>query len=120
MKKNPEVDAFIDALDNPLKEEIEAIRKIILNASNKIEESIKWKAPSFFYKDNMATFNPRAKKYVTLIFHKGALIKDKTGLLEGDTEFARTARFYDMNDVKSKRKQLENVVKQWINVMDSK
>ena len=50
----------------------------------------------------MATFNPRAKKYVTLIFHKGSLINDTTGLLEGDTKLTRTARFYDMADVKKR------------------
>jgi hypothetical protein len=42
-----------------------------------------------------------AKKYVTLIFHKGAILNDKTGLLKRET---RTARFYDMKDVKRKRR----------------
>ncbi|HLG41355.1 MAG TPA: DUF1801 domain-containing protein [Chitinophagaceae bacterium] len=116
--KNPEVNAFMLKLDNPLKAEMEAVRNIILNASKKISEDIKWSAPNFFYKENLATFNPKAKKYVTLLFHKGALIKDKSGLLEGEGRLTRTARFYDMDDVKSKKKNLGLIVKEWIKMMD--
>ena len=118
MKTNPTVDEYMKKLNNPLKTEMEAVRKIILSASSKITEDIKWSAPSFYYKDNMATFNPRAKKYVTLIFHKGAIINDSTGLLEGETKLTRTARFYDMEDVKAKKKNLEEVVKKWVKTMD--
>ncbi|MBK5271176.1 MAG: DUF1801 domain-containing protein [Bacteroidia bacterium] len=116
--KNPEVDAFMLKLDNPLKKEMVAVRNIILKTSNKISEDIKWSAPNFFYKGNMATFDPRAKKFVTLLFHKGSMINDKSGILEGDGRLVRSARFYDMNDVKAKKKKLESVVKDWIKMMD--
>ncbi len=118
MKKTKKVSDFIEQLDNPLVKEIEAVREIILNASDKITEDIKWSAPSFAYKDNMATFNPRAKKFVNLTFHKGALINDDSGLLEGDKKEARVARFNDMQDVLSKKAALETVVKEWVMLMD--
>lgn len=118
MNKNDKVTHFIENLNNPLKEEINAVREIILATSNKIAEDVKWSAPSFAYKDNMATFNPRAKKFVNLTFHKGALINDDTGLLEGDKKEARVARFNDMEDVRNKRKALETVVKRWIELQD--
>jgi uncharacterized protein YdeI (YjbR/CyaY-like superfamily) len=118
MAKNPKVDDFMNKLRNPLIAEMEAVREIILAVSDKVTEDIKWSAPSYFYKDNICTFNPRGKNYVTLIFHKGALINDKTGLLEGDSKAARTARFYDMADVKRKKKNLETVIKGWIKAMD--
>jgi hypothetical protein len=119
MNKTKKVTDFITQLDNPLKNEINAVREIILNASNKITEDIKWGAPSFAYKDNMATFNPRAKKFVNLTFHKGALINDKTGLLEGDKKEARVARFNNMEEVHGKKGALETVVKNWIEFMDN-
>lgn len=119
MNKTEKVTAFIEQLDNPLKEEIKVVREIILSASDKITEDIKWSAPSFAYKDNMATFNPRAKKFVNLTFHKGALIGDTTGLLQGDQKEARVARFNDMADVESKREALQTVVRKWIEVMDA-
>ena len=118
MNKTDKITEYLSQLNNPLISEMEAVRDIILGASNKVTEDIKWGAPSFFYKDNMATFNPRAKKFVNLTFHKGALIHDSTGLLKGDGKAARVARFYDMNDVNDKRKALENVIQKWIAIMD--
>lgn len=116
--KTEKVTQFIEQLDNPLREEINAVREIILAASDQITEDIKWSAPSFAYKDNMATFNPRAKKFVNLTFHKGALINDTTGLLEGDKKEARVARFKNMEEVIAKKEALEAVVLKWIEVMD--
>lgn len=119
MNRTEKVDQYMDKLDNPLKAEMQAVREIILNASDKISEDIKWSAPSFAYKDNMATFNPRAKKFVNLTFHKGALINDTTGLLEGDQKEARVARFTNMQEVQSKKADLIAVVLNWIEVMDA-
>ncbi len=118
MSKTKVVDEFFDKLDNPLKEEMKKVREIILGANDKITESIKWSAPSFAYKDNMCTFNPRAKKFVNLTFHKGALINDDSGLLEGDKPEARVARFYDLDDVMAKKEKLEAVVNKWVETMD--
>lgn len=118
MNKSPEVTKFIEELDNPFKVEMNAVREIILGVSDKMTEDIKWKAPNFMYKGNLATFNPRTKKFVSLMFHKGAFLKDPTGLLEGDGKEARVARFYDMPDIMKKKKALEAVVKKWIQVMD--
>lgn len=118
MNKTDKVDQFLNQLDNPLVNEMRAVRDIILSASGYISEDIKWAAPSFFYKDNMATFNPRAKKFVNLTFHKGALIDDDSGLLEGDQKEARVARFHSMEEVHEKKAALESVVRKWIEVMD--
>ena len=119
MNKTAKVTEFLSNLENPLINEINAVRDIILSASSQITEDIKWSAPSFAYKDNMATFNPRAKKFVNLTFHKGALINDETGLLVGDNKEARVARFHSMEDVLAKKEALETVVQKWIKVMDN-
>ena len=118
MKKSKEVSEFIEKMNNPLKDEINLVREIILLANDKIIEEIKWSAPSFSYKGNMATFNPRAKKFVNLTFHKGALIPDKSGILEGDKKEARVARFYDKKDIQEKKDDLINVVNAWVALMD--
>ncbi|MES2696987.1 MAG: DUF1801 domain-containing protein [Verrucomicrobiota bacterium] len=67
-----EVAAFMAALEHPLKTEIGAIRKIILGASPKIGEGIKWNAPSFRTVEYFATFHLRSTKEVQLVFHLGA------------------------------------------------
>ena len=45
------------------------------------------------YKGNIASFFMNAKKFVSLMFHKGATINIENGLLEGDGKEARVARF---------------------------
>ncbi len=119
MNKNPKVDAYMAKLINPLKAEMEAVREIILNANPNISEDIKWAAPSFFYKENMCTFNPRATKTITLIFHKGSLIEDKTGILQGEAKEARTVKFKNLAEVKVNKANLEKVIKGWIKAMDT-
>ncbi len=71
------------------------------------------------YKGNIASFFMNAKKFVSLMFHKGALIPDEYKLLEGDGKEARVARFHDMDEVKEKKKALESVIAAWIQMKDS-
>jgi len=66
------------------------------------------------YKGNIASFFPRAKKNVTLMFHQGASIDDPSGLLEGDGETSRVARFLDEAGFEAKKPALEAVIRHWI------
>jgi hypothetical protein len=119
MNTSKKVSLFFEQFEHPLKQEMLEVRKIILSASSKMEEDIKWGAPTFIYEGNMATFNVRAKKFVNLTFHKGSLINDQTQLLEGDQAEARVARFYSMDDIHQKSTSLQEVVKQWIDHKDN-
>ncbi len=118
MNKNPKVDEYLAQKSHPLTAEIEKVREIILNTHPQIEETIKWSSPTFMYKGNMASYFMNAKKHVSLMFHKGALINDTTGLLEGEGKEGRTAKFLDMDDIGKKKESLELVVKEWIKLMD--
>ncbi len=84
-----------------------------------MEEVIKWSSPTFIYKGNIASYFMNAKKFVSLMFHKGALIKDKTGLLQGDGKEVRHARFQDIDDIGKKEDALRSVIKAWIEMKDS-
>lgn len=112
------IDEFVSKLKHPLKAEMEAVIKIIREASPKIEEDVKWGGPSFDYKEPMATFNPRVTDYVAVIFHKGELLNDKTGLLELSPKGKAYAKFYSMEDVKKHKANLQKVVKDWIKLMN--
>jgi hypothetical protein len=118
MNKNPNVTAYMQELENPLKEIWEQIRNIVLSVDPRIEEDIKWGAPTFIYKGNIATFNPRAKKFVNLTFHTGALIDDPQCVLEGNAKEARVFRVTNVEELKQKRTGLEIVVKNWIQLKD--
>jgi hypothetical protein len=120
MKKNPVVDAYLKKKKHPMNNEIQRVLEIILSTHNDIEETIKWNSPTFLYKGNMASYFMNAKKHVSLMFHKGAFIKDKSGLLEGDGKEARTVKFASMADIEKRSRDLQAVVKEWIKMQDAK
>lgn len=105
-------------LDHPMKAEVEVLRKIISEADPNIAERVKWNAPSYYYKMDMAAFNLRQTKFVQLIliFPKG-LIEDRSGLMEGDWKDRREARFHSMEDIRTKETALKRVVKEWVKLM---
>jgi hypothetical protein len=119
MPANPEVEAFLADLAHPLQDAIEAVRAAILAASPEIDEAIKWKSPTFMYRGNMASLDPRSKQHVLLLFHTGARSADPGGLIEGDGAMARYVRFADLADVRRKRRALTAVVCEWVRMQDA-
>ncbi len=118
MSNTKKVEDFINNLEHPLKAELEAVRTIIVNANPKIEEDVKWGGPSFSYKEEFATFNPKIKNYVALIFHKGNLLDMKSDFLENATKGKVYAKFYSMDQVTANKELLEEMVDKWIELLD--
>ena len=112
MPSSSEVDAWFAHYDHPVKDAMLRVREIILE-DDRITETIKWKSPTFMYEGNMASFNPRTKAHVSLMFHTGASIPGSFDLLEGGGDTARYARFEDLDDVEAKAAQLRSVVESW-------
>lgn len=112
MPINPDVDAWLETYDNPMKEVVQAVRAVILE-DPRITETIKWKSPTFIYKGNMASFNPRSKRHASLMFHTGALIPGDHPRLEGGGETARYMKFIDLEEVEVLRSELKAVVAAW-------
>jgi hypothetical protein len=69
-----EVDAFLETLDHPLRDDIVRVRQLVKAALPDIGEAIKWNAPSFFVgsDEHFATFHLRSKEQVQLVLHTGA------------------------------------------------
>jgi uncharacterized protein YdhG (YjbR/CyaY superfamily) len=105
-----QVAEYMNKLEHPLKAAIEAVRDIIKKADKRINERIKWNAPSYYYKEDMVTFNPRATRHVHLVFHHPAIESIPSSILEGDYKGRRMTYFADMNEVKSKQKELVRVM----------
>ncbi|MEM7117634.1 MAG: DUF1801 domain-containing protein [Chloroflexota bacterium] len=114
MNRNPDVETFMTDLEHPLKAELLRVREIILQSDDKIQEAIKWKAPTFFYKKNLLTLTVRTKKHVHLFFQQGALLGERFGILEGDAEQVRVARFHTMAEVEANKGAIEAVVRAWV------
>lgn len=113
MNKNSVVDEWFESYDNPQKALVQAVRETILAADSRIEETIKWRAPTFVYKGNLASFFPKSKKHASLMFHKGATIEGEFPSLEGDGKEARSMKFADFDDLEAKRDELSAIVVAW-------
>jgi hypothetical protein len=112
--RSAEVDAWFDRYDNPQKGLVQAVRDVILSADPRVTETIKWQAPTFMYNGNLASFYPRSTKHASLMFHTGASLPDPTGLLEGEGDTSRVARFLDEDDLAAKADALRGLVAAWI------
>jgi len=110
---NPEVDKWFSELDHPLKQAMLLARRIILEADGRISESIKWSSPTYAYQGNLASFQPRARQFVSLMFHRGSEIPGEHPGLEGDAPLVRIMRFRDEADVENRRSDLQAVVRAW-------
>jgi hypothetical protein len=125
-----QVTEHINKLDTEIRKVIEMIRQIILSTDKEIRERIKWNNPSFYYAGEMQPFDPKEykreivvfnlfKNRIMLVFPSGAKINDTTGLLEGDyKDGRRLIIFKDMDDVISKKKALQKVIKDWLSLVD--
>jgi hypothetical protein len=118
--KKQTVDEFMAELDHPFKAEVQAVREIIKKVHKGITEEVKWKAPSFSYKGYLATFNLWAKNHVHLVFHNGAILDPKLGILEGSYPDRRMVYFANMDEVRAKKAALVKAVKEWVRLMDKK
>ena len=119
MKTNAQVDTWMQAYDNPQKTLVDAVRHVILATDPRITEAIKWQAPTFIYKGNIASFFPKARKHASLMFHKGATIKGDFPNLEGDGKEARSMKFLDADDLAAKQPELQAIVVAWCEMQDA-
>jgi len=83
MGRQAAVDEWFDAYENPMKPVVQRVREIVLAADDRIDECIKWKAPTFTYRGNLASFYPKSKQHASLMFHQGAKIPGDHPRLEG-------------------------------------
>lgn len=119
MNKNADVDAWLESYDNPMKPVVAAIRDVILSSDDRISEAIKWQAPTFIYKGNIASFFPKSKKHASLMFHHGARIPGDFANLQGDGKEARTFKVSDLADLRKKSDELRSVFAAWCQMKDT-
>jgi hypothetical protein len=120
INETPEVDAYMVKLQHPLKLEIQAVRELLKGVNRQITEQIKWNAPSFSYKgEYLVTFNLRETKRVHLVWHNPAIVKIRSGLLEGEYPDRRMSYLSDMTDVKAKRQELTGIARELLSAIDA-
>jgi hypothetical protein len=113
MPPSKDVDAWFARYDNPMKDVVQRMREIVLGADPRIEECIKWQAPTFTFEGNLASFFPRSKQHASLMFHLGAKIPGKHPRLEGNGDTGRVMKLGSVAEANAARKDLERIVRAW-------
>jgi len=96
---NPKVNWFFDQ-DTPWKESYGRLRVIVLGCG--LTEELKWGCPCYTINEKNVVLIHGFKDYCALLFHKGALLLDKNGILVQQTknvQSARQIRFQGLGDI---------------------
>ena len=112
--QSPKVDAFVSRAKK-WRGEIEKLRSILLDCG--LDEELKWGKPCFAFEGkNVAIVQP-FKEHCSLMFFKGALLKDTHGLLRSQGENTQSAlRLEFTSEAQVKRAVVKSYVKQAIAV----
>jgi uncharacterized protein YdeI (YjbR/CyaY-like superfamily) len=113
-RKNPKIDVYLRNAKKWQKE-IEKLRAILLSCQ--LTEELKWSKPCYTYQSaNVVVILP-LKEHCTLLFCKGALLKDPHGLLikaGENTQAARQIRFTSLREITQKATTLKSYIQQAI------
>jgi hypothetical protein len=118
MPTSPEVDAWFATYDNPMKDVVQRIREIVLASDERIDECIKWQAPTFTYKGNLASFYPKSRQHASLMFHLGARIPGDYPRLEGSGDTSRVMKFTSVAEADAARDEIGRIVAAWCDWRD--
>jgi uncharacterized protein YdeI (YjbR/CyaY-like superfamily) len=112
--RNPKVDAFVSRAKT-WRGEMEKVRSILLESG--LDEDLKWGKPCFSFEGkNVAIIQP-FKALLSLMFFKGALLKDTHKLLRSQGEATQSAlRLEFTSEAQVKKAALKSYVKQAIAV----
>jgi uncharacterized protein YdhG (YjbR/CyaY superfamily) len=111
--KRKEVDAWFARYENPMKDVVLRIREIVLAADPRIDECIKWQAPTFTFEGNLASSFPKSKQHASLMFHQGARIPGKHPRLEGSGDTSRVMKIGTVQEADRARADIQRIVNAW-------
>lgn len=115
-----QVAAYMHDLNHPLKAEFETLRYIIKAANSKLQERIKWNAPSYYYVHDIVTFGPpvRSMDKILLVFHHPSVVKIKSALLEGNYPDRRLMYLKNAADIENNKAELARILNAIITEID--
>lgn len=114
------VNDWLNKQEPAAKKEIAAVRKIIKAASAKLQERIKWNAPSYYYKEDILTFGPYKTQQLLLVFHHPAVVNIKSKLLTGNFTNRRLVYFKDKASAEANKIELTGIINKIIREIDNK
>lgn len=127
MNKYSTVDEFLQDLSDDRKQQINALRRIILNTNPNLAEHIKWNSPSYALNgEDRLTFNMHYPDKTMLLLHMGAtrkedkkgvpVMKDESGLITWNSDIRGTLSFTTLEQIEDRHLQLEKIISRWLAV----
>ncbi|QEC76440.1 YdeI/OmpD-associated family protein [Mucilaginibacter ginsenosidivorax] len=107
---NPKVDFYFNKGEK-WHEELEQLRLIILDCG--LTEELKWGCPCYTYQENNIVLIHVFKEYCAVLFFKGALLNDASGILIQQSEnvqAARQVRFTSVQEIMALKATLKAYV----------
>lgn len=110
-------------MSHPRQADIDALCKIIRGVDKRIEESVKWNAPSFSITEHFATLRINPPPMLQLVLHTGAkklpkakvlTIADPDGLCDWKAPDRCVIDFSESKSVSKYKKALVAILTQWI------
>lgn len=118
-----EVERYLSALQHPLVGVLAELCTLVRQSDPRVDETIKWNAPSFFISDHFATTGVAPKGGIRLVLHTGAkkravplvvTIDGADGLLEWKGTDRAVVSFDSHEQFEACRERLAAALPQWI------
>jgi len=127
MSKNRTLHDYRAGLDAPVREALDALRRIVSDAAPDMTEEIKWNAPSFAHRGrDRITLGVEPRGGYRIVLHRGARVQDTTTFRFNDS--GRVAawpaadrgvvRLRDAADIEARAPALSDLVARWIAATD--
>jgi len=107
---NPKVDFYFNKAEK-WQEEIKKLRTIVLACQ--LTEELKWGVPCYTFQNSNIVLIHMFKEYCAILFVKGALLRDASGVLVQQTENVQAARQIRFTNVREIA-QMESTLKAYI------
>lgn len=123
MKKYSTVIEFLADLEPSERDQVEALRKIIMSNLD-VTEHVKWNAPSYVFDgEDRITFNTHGDE-IKILIHMGAtrkedknakpILEDPAGIIKWNSNIRGTISFKDMDDIINKHPAFVDILKRWL------
>ena len=113
---NPKVDFYFNK-SKKWQEALEALRTLVLDCQ--LTEELKWGVPCYTFQENNLLILHEFKEYCAILFFKGALLTDTTGILVQQTEntqATRQIRFTNVQQITAMEDTLKAYIHQAIEI----
>jgi hypothetical protein len=127
MPKTPTVEEYRAALDAPMRDALDALRRIVTEAAPDLTEEIKWNAPSFSHEGrDRVTLGIEPRGGYRIVLHRGAKAENTVGFRFDDPDRIAAwpasdrgvVRLRDATGIEAKAPALQALIARWIAATD--